>query len=325
MGWLSCTKKSPVIEPLKKNNLQNRAPATATGTLTPRNKFGETSQVLRKIQKTSAPEIYLRSDQVHYSSSQYDLIESAAESVMAVGYCIRNINSNAKRTNPSLRVSEENMIIDFNVEKTRVESYPKNFSQVKGNDPLLEKNFLVIEKSKKVLADYNDLKKVSLNPSVGFFFDNANFVTLPGKLFNDFCQKITEDKYFNDLPSTVGFDKCGYLGSAGMAYSQKEIVKNQLPQVEAVFKKIRVSGNLPTDLLVIIEKLISSAKTGVRNMEHPERVAIFEKIAPIARPKNMDDGILLTFIKNDTLLNMPEEELDIIYHKLRSIPFYLVP
>lgn len=325
MGWLSCTKKSPVIDPLKKNNLQNRVPATATGTLAPRNNFGETSQALRKIQKTSAPEIYLRSDQVHYSSSQYELISAAAEAGLSVGSCIRNINVNARRTNPSLIVSEENMRRDFNVEKTRVESYPQNLSKVKGNDPLLEKNFLVIEKSKKVLADYNDLKKVSLNPSVGFFFNNDNFVTLPGKLFNDFCQKITEDKYFSDLPSTVGFDKCGYLGSAGMAYSQKEIVKNQLPQIEAVFKKMQVSGNLPTDLLVIMEKLINSAKTGLRNMEHPERAAIFEKIAPIARPKNMDDGIILTFIKNDTLLDMTEEELDIIYHKLRSIPFYLVP
>lgn len=322
MGWFSRTKKSPVMQPLQ-NGTANSS-KTATGILSTKNNFGETSQTLRKIQKSASPEITLRSDKVTYSSDQYALIEAAGVSIMSVGNCIHDIHREAIKKSAARKRPEEKMIKFFNIEKERIDNFPEKFSLVDTKDPLLGKEFKLIKLSNELLSSYDNIKKITLNSDVGFFFDEDNFMYTTGHNFNDFCQKITDDKFFRALGTVGSFDKRDYLAHAGIAYAEKEIIKNQLPKVEAKFKALQNSGKTSKDLLSIVEKIIGHAKVGVRNMEHPERAAIFEQIAPVARPKYFDD-FLGVLIKNKTLLNMSEKEIDAVYDKLRNIPFDLVP
>ncbi|XAV88999.1 MAG: hypothetical protein AAHH96_02820 [Candidatus Symbiodolus clandestinus] len=335
MGWLSRTKKSPVMQPLQ-NSTANSS-KTTTGTLNAKNNFGETTQVIRQIKNCEPHNIY-RADKLNLTADQYGLLNHSLHTRMCLFLNLSRISRDIEHRNRLLANGTARAValadrstpqsaIDRKINEcvTDVYSIQKNkLSEL--NSKTIDKQLPLINDSYDAILDSCEIFKnkalitsLSKNPEARFFSKHESFAhTLVIPFYMD-CLTIASGKVDSIEPES----RRGFLRTMGHHYARKGILENQLPAVKIAFEKIKNKGKLDKNFISVVGQIIKETEVCLKNMNDAKRSAIFETFAPPMRPKKYElhdeDNNAIDYHKS-ILWDKTDEEIINIINELKAIP-----
>lgn len=323
MPLFHCGKNSSVRENVvnsqaaldRNKNLQNNRTTT-----TLRGDLGVNTPPSRAIQQTKEPlqsEQYL-SSKLHLNAQQYTLLNY---SYLAKGNTISLLRRFAFREqqNPEkLKNLDVSLEESSAIEKKFINQFLQNSATTDITLPLLSKSHKVIESTRGLLSDTQQIKQLIYQPEAKYFLNANNFDCIRVSAFNHRCQKIAS--------GTIDADPKSFLRNLACDYVVSDIVRGQLPEVKYKLELAKNKGVLNKEFVELIDNVIHNVEVSLHNMDNEKRKVILEKISMIPqeeRPINNRTAAFLVFKTNPKIEEKSDDEIENILKALKAIPLAL--